>query len=205
MSVWHSEYSQYYCYFFSLLHWGGVFGFLDLLLRKSVEASIKYLKNGWLNNRWKNDELFKQCLSHLLFLGLLPVIQEKQRSGQEKHAPQDDDKGTEHEGIAQTEEPPQRWRSVALLKGIRDLQPAQTHSDTHPPPSPKPPHIRTRTNTQEKRNFIQTNHPAKVLKISCNALTHYMALCCSHTRTERFTRVSSACFIIATDKTHGVM
>lgn len=81
------------------------------------KATLKYL-----NNKWNNDELFKQCLSHLLFLGLLPVIQEKQRRGQEKHAPQDDDEGTEHEGIAQTEEPPQRWRSVALLEGVRDLE-----------------------------------------------------------------------------------
>lgn len=53
-------------------------------------------------------KLSKQCLSHLLFLGLLSVVQEKQRSGQEKHAPQDDDKGTEHEGITQAEEPPLR-------------------------------------------------------------------------------------------------
>lgn len=66
---------------------------------------------------------YSNSLSHLLFLGLLSVIQEKQSSGQEKHAPQDDDEGTEHEGIAQAEEPPQRWHGVALLKGVRDLLP----------------------------------------------------------------------------------
>lgn len=103
---------------------------------RTSQESIKYLKNKWLNNTWNNDELFQQCLSHLLFLGLLPVIQEKQRCGQEKHAPQDDDEGTKHEGIAQAEEPPQRWRSVALLKGVGDLHPGvsgQTHKDNHTP------------------------------------------------------------------------
>lgn len=71
-------------------------------------------------------------------------------------------------------------------------------TNTHPP-SPKPPHVRTQT--KEKGDFIQTNHPAKVLKISCHAVTHYVTLCCAHTHTDGFTRVSSACFIIATDKT----
>lgn len=66
---------------------------------------MKYLKNEQVNNKWNNDS-FGQCLNHLLFLGLLSVIQEKQCSGQEKHAPQDDDEGTEHEGIAQTQELP---------------------------------------------------------------------------------------------------
>lgn len=46
-------------------------------------------------------------LSHLLFLGLLPVVQEEEGGGQEKHAPKDDDEGAEHQGIAQTEEAPQ--------------------------------------------------------------------------------------------------
>lgn len=47
-------------------------------------------------------------LSHLLFLGLLPVVQEEEGRGEEKHAPQDDDEGAEHQGVAQTEEAPQR-------------------------------------------------------------------------------------------------
>lgn len=54
------------------------------------------------------SRVLKQCLSHLLFLSLFSVVQEKQGSGQEKHAPQDDDERAEHEGIAQTEELPQR-------------------------------------------------------------------------------------------------
>lgn len=61
-------------------------------------------------------------MSHLLFLCLLPVVQEEQGSGQEKHAPQDDDEGTQHESVAQTEEPPQRRGGVALLEGVGDLQ-----------------------------------------------------------------------------------
>lgn len=62
------------------------------------------------------------CVSHLLFLRFLPVVQEEQGSGQEKHAPQDDDEGTQHESVAQTEEPPQRRAGIALLEGVRDLQ-----------------------------------------------------------------------------------
>jgi len=115
-----------------------------------------------MNSKLNNDESFKQCLSHLLFLGLLPVIQEKQRRGQEKHAPQDDDEGTEHEGIAQTEEPPQRWRRIALLKVVGDLHHKYTqqqthrhhhqnhHTDTH--------REREREREREKRDFIQHNH-----------------------------------------------
>lgn len=52
--------------------------------------------------------LFQRGLSHSLLLSLLSVIQEEQGRGQEKHAPQDDDEGTQHQGIAQTEEVPQR-------------------------------------------------------------------------------------------------
>lgn len=72
----------------------------EALTQKVSGGNLKYLKNEWLNTKCNNDELLKQRLSHLLFVGLLPVIQEKQCSGQEKHAPQDDDEGTEHEGIA---------------------------------------------------------------------------------------------------------
>lgn len=100
--------------------WGGVLRILTQ--RRTFRAGLDSLKSKWLNNDLNNGELFKHCLSHLLFFSLLPVIQEKQGSGQEKHAPQDDDEGTEHEGIAQTEETPQRRCSVALLKGIWDLQ-----------------------------------------------------------------------------------
>lgn len=62
--------------------------------------------------------LFQKCLRHLLFLSLLSVIQEEQGRGQEKHAPQDNDEGTQHQGIAQTEEVPQRGSLVALLEGV---------------------------------------------------------------------------------------
>lgn len=47
-------------------------------------------------------------MSHLLFVSLVSVIQEEKGCDQEKHAPQDDDEGAEHQGIAQTEEAPQR-------------------------------------------------------------------------------------------------
>lgn len=60
------------------------------------------------------------CCLVTLGLGFIFVIQEIERGGQEKHAPQDDDEGTKHEGIAQTQEPPQCWCSVLLLKGVRD-------------------------------------------------------------------------------------
>lgn len=92
---------------------------------------MKYLKNEWLNNIWNNDELFKNSPSHLLGLGFVFVIQEIERGSQEKHAPQDDDEGAKHEGIAQTQEPPQCWCSVLLLKGVGDLQPGQTHTQWH--------------------------------------------------------------------------
>lgn len=49
--------------------------------------------------------------------------------------------------------------------------------------------------------MIHTNHPAKVVRTSCHALTHYMVLCRLHTHYKHFSRVSSACFIIATNKT----
>lgn len=74
----------------------------------------------WMKHSWA--WWAGQCVSHLLFLCLLPVVQEEQGSGQEKHAPQDDDEGTQHESVAQTEEPPQRRAGVALLEGVRDLQ-----------------------------------------------------------------------------------
>lgn len=75
---------------------------------KTFRAGLDFFKSKWPNNELNNSELFQHCLSHLLFFSLLSVIQEKQGSGQEKHAPQDDDERTEHEGIAQTEETPQR-------------------------------------------------------------------------------------------------
>lgn len=64
----------------------------------------------------------QHCVSLLLFLRLLPIVQEEEGSGQEKHAPKDDDEGTQHEGVAQTEEPPKRRGGITLLEGVWDLQ-----------------------------------------------------------------------------------
>lgn len=80
--------------------------------RKAASCRIHY--------RWLHQKACHICpaLSYLdrgrplcelvqLFLSFLPVVQEKQRRGQEEHAPQDNDEGTEHEGISKTQELPQ--------------------------------------------------------------------------------------------------
>ena len=63
-----------------------------------------------------------------LLVCLLPVVQEEEGGGQEEHATEHDDKGAQHEGIAQAEELPQDGRGIALLEAVRDLD---THTHTY--------------------------------------------------------------------------
>lgn len=59
---------------------------------------------------------------HSLLLSLGTVTEEEESSGKEEHATQDHDEGAEHEGVAQTQELPERGVLGALADQVRDLR-----------------------------------------------------------------------------------
>lgn len=75
---------------------------------------------------------------HSLLLGLGTVTEEEESSGKEEHAPQDDDEGAEHEGVAQTQELPERGVLGALADQVRDLRGGGTRQGRPTSRSPSP-------------------------------------------------------------------
>lgn len=82
---------------------------------------------------------------HSLLLSLGTVTEEEESSGEEEHATQDHDERAEHEGIAQTQELPERGVLGALADQVRDLRGlgmdvrAGPPTKAHHPPQPLSP------------------------------------------------------------------